>query len=68
MTEITELPLHQQSRGGRMQIVRDAFDGRMRAVGRAERVIDIEIGQRGERGGELAIVLLFLRVEPQVFE
>ena len=35
---------------------------------RAERIVHVQIGERGQRRRELRIVFLFLRVEPQVFE
>src|SRR2546429_9867331 len=46
----------------------NAFDRRMRTMGGAERVVDIQIGERRERGGKLRIVFLFLCVEPEIFK
>ena len=49
-------------------MVRDAFDRRVRPVRRAERVVHVTIGEGGERCRELRVVLLFLRVKPQILE
>ena len=47
---------------------RDADDGRMRAVGRAEGVVHVHVGQRREALRELGVVGLLARMEPQVFQ
>ena len=49
-------------------MVRDALDRRVRPVRCAERVVDIEIGERGQRGRESGIVLLLLAVKAEVLE
>ena len=33
--------------------MRDALRAGVRAVGGAERVVDVDVGERGQRGGEL---------------
>jgi hypothetical protein len=40
----------------------------VRAVRRAERIVDIDVRQRSQLGGEARIVFFFFRVEPQVLE
>ena len=45
-----------------------AFDRGMGAVGGAERVVHVLVGERGERGRKPRLVLLLLRVEPEVLE
>ena len=41
---------------------------RVGAMRRAERVVDVDVGERRQRRGERGVVLLFLRVEAQVLE
>ena len=45
-----------------------ALGGGVRAVRGAERVVDVEVAQRGEFLGERRIVLLFLGMEAQILE
>ena len=49
-------------------MMRDPFDRRVRPVRRAERVVHVEIGERGQRGREPGVVLLLFGMEPQVLE
>ena len=65
--ESVDLALHEQAGVGRQELG-DA-DGRgVRAVGRAEGVVDVDVGVRGELRRELRVVGLLLGVEAQVLE
>ena len=66
--EILDLLAHQQPGRRFLDVMDDAFGRGMGAVRRAERVVDVDVGQRGELPGEGRIVLLFLGVEAQVLE
>ena len=68
VAEILQLLLHQQAGRRAPDVVRDPFDRRVRAMRGAEGVVDVLVGERRERLGERRIVLLFLRMEPQVLE
>src|SRR5262245_9783387 len=46
----------------------DAFNGGMGAVGRAERVIHVEVGERRQLFRKTFVVLFFFRVKTQVFQ
>ena len=48
--------------------MRDRLDRRVRAMRRAERIVHIDIGERGQRLRESRIVLFFLGMKPQVLE
>ena len=52
--EIFELLLHEQTGGGFGHKGDHADGGRMRAVSRAECIVDVEIAERGELGGRIA--------------
>ena len=52
VAEIAQLLLHQQAGGRARQVMRDPLDRRVRPVRRAERVVHVEIGERGERRRE----------------
>ena len=67
-TEVLELGRHQQPGAGILDELRDRLGRGMGAMRRAERVVDVDIGQRGKLVGEGRVVLLLLRVEPQVLE
>ena len=58
----------QQQPGRARQQVRDALGGGVRAVGGAEGVVDVDIGELRERGRELRVVGRLARVEAQVLE
>ena len=62
-----ELPLEQEA-GVRGQELRDPDRGRVRAVRRAEGVVDEQVEVVGELPGELGIVLRLARVEARVLE
>ena len=47
---------------------RDALGRRVRAVGGAERVVDVDVGQRRERGRELGVVRRLAGLEADVLE
>ena len=65
--ELLQLALEQQAGVGGQQ-VRDALGRRVRAVRRAERVVDVEVAVRGELARELGVVLRLARVEARVLE
>jgi hypothetical protein len=65
--EVVHLLLEQQPRGGG-EPLGDPDGGGVRAVGGAEGVVDVEVGQRGELLGELGIVLRLARIEAAVFQ
>ena len=58
----------QQQPGRARQQVCDALGGGVRAVGSAEGVVDVDIGELRERGRELRVVGRLARVEAQVLE
>ena len=62
-----DLARQQQTRVGGQE-VRDALGRRVRAVRRTERVVDVDVGERGERRGELGVVRLLARLEAHVLE
>ena len=62
-----DLALHQEPGIGRQELG-DADGRRVGAMGRPERVVDVDVGVGGERGGEGRIVLLLLDMEAQVLE
>ena len=62
-----DLAFHEQARVGRQELGDPDRRG-MRPMGRAECVVDVDIGVGSQRGGEPRIVLLFLRVEAQVLQ
>src|SRR5208282_812932 len=66
--EILQLFFHEQAGGGLLHEPGHAHRGSMRAMGRAEGVVDVELGERGQLPGEILVVLFFLGVEAQVFE
>ena len=68
LAEIGDFLFHQQAGHGGLQEVRDPLGRRVRAVRRAERVVDIDLGQRGERLRESRIVGFFFRVEAEILE
>ena len=46
--EVLDLRRHQQPRGRLLDVLDDAFGRGVRAVRRAERVVDVDVGERGE--------------------
>ena len=62
-----ELGFHRASRRGRDEM-RDPFGRSMGAMGGRERVIDVDIAERGERFGKFRIVLLFARMKARVLQ
>ena len=48
LAEVAQLPLHQEAGDRRLEHPRHRFGARVRAVGRAEGVVHVEIAQRGE--------------------
>lgn len=65
--EVFELFLDEEA-GVCGEMVGDAFGAGVGAVGGAEGIVDIELGEGGELGGEVGIVGFFLGVEANVFE
>ncbi len=66
LAEVAELLLHQKARHGRLEEPRHRLGARVRPVGGAERVVHVEIAERGEALGEGVVVGFFARVEPRV--
>ncbi len=58
----------QQPPGRVRQQVRDALRARMRTVGRAEGVVDVHVGQRGQFRRERRVVARLARLEAHVLE
>ena len=65
--EVLELLLEQEA-GVRGQQMRDRLGRRMRAMRRAERVVDVEIAAVGELARERLVVLRLARIEARVLE
>ena len=68
MAEVSQLLFHQQAGRGARHVMGDPLNRRVRPVRRPERIVHVEIGERGECGRESRIVLLFLGVEAEVLE
>ncbi len=66
--QVIELALQEISRCDAVHVARDSRRGGMRAVRGAECVVDIAVGELGERLGEIGIVGLLAGVEAQVLE
>ncbi len=66
--QIFDLLLHEVAGGGRLDEFRNAHDRRMRAMGGSEGVVDIDIGERGERPRKRVVVFLLARVKTEVFQ
>src|ERR1039458_1848678 len=67
-TQILQLFFHEQTGGGFLHEPGDANRGSVGAMGGAESVVDVEIGELGELLGKSFVVLFFLGVEAEVFE
>src|SRR5919198_706424 len=65
--ERLDLALQQQA-GRTRQQAGDALGRRVRAMRRAERVVDIGVGERGQPLGQLGVVLRLARLEADVLE
>ena len=65
--ERRHLAFQQPPRGARQQ-VRDALGARVRAVGGAEGVVDIDVGELGQRACELGVVVGLAGLEAHVLE
>ncbi len=66
--EIGDLLFHQQAGDGGLEEVGDAFCRGVGAVGGAEGVVDVDVGQRGEGLRERRIVGLFFGVVAQILK
>ena len=66
--EVLQLLLHEQSGGGLRHVSNHAHGGGVRAMRRAERVVHIDVAQRGQLFRKLRIVLFFFRVEAQILQ
>ena len=67
LREHLDLALHQQAGVGRQELGDPDRRG-VRPMGRPERVVDVDVGIRRQRGGERRVVLLLLGVEAEVLE
>ena len=65
--QYANLALHQPS-GGTRQQVSDSLGAGVRPVAGAERVVDVDVSELGERPGELGIVLSLPRLIAHVLE
>src|SRR5207245_11476561 len=68
LAEVAQLLLHQEAGHGGPEEARHRFRGGVRPVGRAERVVHVEVAQGGERLGECDVVRLFPWPEPRVLD
>ena len=68
VAEVLQLLLHQQAGRRLRQVVRDAFDRRVRAMRRAERIVRRRRPRATRAPRELRIVLFLFRVEAEVLE
>ena len=69
LPQIGQFALHQQPCRGLLYEARDPHDGRMRAMGRTERVAHKQaVAQRRQLAREILVVGLFLRVVAHIFE
>mmetsp|Transcript_13945 Transcript_13945/g.43201 ORF Transcript_13945/g.43201 Transcript_13945/m.43201 type:complete len:217 (+) Transcript_13945:274-924(+) len=69
--DVHELFFHEEAaRRGAGNVLHDALGGRVRAVRRAKRVVDVRrrAGRRRERGREVVVVLRLALVEPDVLQ
>src|SRR5262249_50717275 len=63
-----ELPLEQETGGGRLQMLRDRSDRGVRAVRGRERVVHVAVSQLGEGPREAVVVGFFFCVESQILQ
>ena len=68
LPEVLDFLRHQEAGRSLRDVMDDALGRRMRAMRGPERIVDVDVGERGERFREAGVVLLLLRVEPQVLE
>ncbi len=68
LAEVGDFLFHQQAGDGGLEEMGDAFGGCVGAVRGAECVVDVDLGERGQRLGEGRIVGFFFGVVAQVFE
>ena len=66
--EMLDLRRHQQTGRRVLDELDDPFGRRVRAMRRAERVVDVDVGEFGELPGKRRIVLLLLGVEAQILQ
>ena len=68
LPQVLDLRRHQQPGGRLLDVADDPFGRGVRAMRRAERVVDVDVGERRERRGERRVVLLLFGMEAQVLE
>src|ERR1043165_640917 len=66
--QVIQLFLHQESRGGPVNILRDAYGRSVSAMRRAESVVDVNITEARQLFGKLRVVLLFFLVKTQILK
>ena len=66
--QVLDFLAHEKAGPGRGEIFGDARDGGVVAVGGPEGVVDVDVGQRGQRLRELVVVLLLAEMEPEVLQ
>jgi hypothetical protein len=64
--QVLELAFHEKSRDRRLEQRGDRLGARVRAVGRTERVIHVEVAEACEGFREFGVVLFLARVKPSV--
>jgi hypothetical protein len=66
--QVLDLCRHQQPGAVLRDVLDDALGRRVRAVGRAERIVDVDVSQRAKAGRKAVVILLLARVEPEILE
>src|SRR5208282_1238221 len=66
--QILQLFFHEQAGGGFLYKLGDADGGGVSAVGGAEGVVDVEVGELAELPGKILVVLFFPRVKAEIFQ
>mmetsp|Transcript_11079 Transcript_11079/g.26960 ORF Transcript_11079/g.26960 Transcript_11079/m.26960 type:complete len:493 (+) Transcript_11079:174-1652(+) len=66
--QVVQLLLEEEAGDGGGEELGDALGGGVRAVGGAERVVDVQVGVGGQHLGKVAAVLLLLGVEANVLQ
>src|SRR5437867_655330 len=68
MMERIQFPLHEETRRSRLHKAGNAHSGCVGPMRGAERVVHVNVAQRGELSGEIGIVLLFFSMKSEILE